>query len=82
MFGTVKLLGDQSPIPGQNSVGFGNLRDIPERFTAKALSDFGQGDPFRAERRSRAGNLVLKIRFSAAKYSFRNKSSWLTEPVT
>jgi hypothetical protein len=43
----VKLLGDQSPIPAQNSVGFGNARDIPERFAAKALSDFGQGDPFR-----------------------------------
>ena len=81
MFGAIKLLGDQSPRPGQNSVGLG-ARDIPERFTAKALSDFGQGDPFRAERRSRAGNLVLKIRFSAAKYSFRNKSSCLTEPLT
>ena len=47
MFGDVKLLGDQSPMPRQNSVGFGNLRDIPERFAAKALSVFGEGDPFR-----------------------------------
>ena len=28
------------------------------------------------------GNLDLKIRFSVAKYSFRDKSSRLTEPVT
>ena len=35
-----------------------------------------------SERRNRAGNLVLRIRFSAARYSFRNKSSWFTEPVT
>jgi hypothetical protein len=47
VFGAVKLLGEQSPIPGQNGVGFGNASDIPERFAAKALSDFGQGDPFR-----------------------------------
>ena len=33
-------------------------------------------------RRTRAGNFVLRIRFSAVRYSFRNKSSWLTEPVT
>ena len=35
-----------------------------------------------SERRNRAGNLVLRIRFSAARYSFHNKSSWLMEPVT
>jgi hypothetical protein len=46
VFGAVKLLGDQSPIPGQNSVGFGNARNIPECFAAKALSDFGQYDSF------------------------------------
>ena len=33
-------------------------------------------------RSTRAGNFVLRIRFSAVRYSFRNKSSWLTEPVT
>ena len=26
--------------------------------------------------------LALKIRFSAARYSFRRRSSWFTEPVT
>jgi hypothetical protein len=29
---------------------------------------------------SREGSLALKIRFSAARYSFRAKSSWFTEP--
>jgi hypothetical protein len=47
VLGAVKLLGDQSPIPGQNRVRFGNASDFPERFAAKVLSDFGQGDPFR-----------------------------------
>ena len=46
VFGAVKLLGDQSPIPGQNSVGFGNARDISECFAAKALSDFAERDSF------------------------------------
>jgi hypothetical protein len=34
------------------------------------------------ESRTRAGNFALKIRFSAARYSFRASSSWFTEPVT
>ena len=47
MFGAVKLLGDQSSIPCQNGVGFGNASNLSERFAAKALSDFGQRDSFR-----------------------------------
>jgi hypothetical protein len=50
VFGAVKLLGEQSPIPGQNGVGFGNASDIPERFAAKALSDFTERDLLRVRK--------------------------------
>jgi len=82
VFGAVELLGDQSSIPGQNGVGFGDASNLSERFAAKALSDFRQRDPFRVGKPQSPGNLVLRMRFSVARYSFRNNSSWLTEPVT
>jgi hypothetical protein len=41
------------------------------------------GDQFPVPSQDRiGGNLARKIRFSAARYSFRNRSSWFTEPVT
>jgi hypothetical protein len=32
--------------------------------------------------RNFVGSFALRIRFSAARYSFRSNSSWFTEPVT
>jgi hypothetical protein len=36
----------------------------------------------RSPSESRQPGCVFKMRFSAAKYSFCNRSSWLTKPVT
>jgi hypothetical protein len=35
-----------------------------------------------SDKRSRAGSLVRRVRFSAARYLFCKSSSWFTEPVT
>ena len=82
MFGPIELVRDQSPIPAQVSVGFGNADDFRECFAPQAFPDLGQVIRSGLERRNRVGSLVRRIRFSAAKYSFRSRSSWLTEPVT
>src|SRR5262245_61578679 len=42
MPGAVELLRDQPPIPTENGVRFGNLRDILQSFAAESLRDLGQ----------------------------------------
>ena len=49
---------------------------------AQTPSSLGQGGPIRGERRSRNSSVVLKVRFSAAKYSFCRRTSRFSEPVT
>ena len=82
VLGAVELLGDQSPIPRQDSIRFGHRSNFAERFASQSFSDLGQGTRSELDNRSREGSLALKIRFSVAKYSFRVRSSWFTEPVT
>ena len=45
--GTVKLLSDESAIPGKNGVGLSHPRNSPQRFAAEPFSDLRQGRPLR-----------------------------------
>jgi hypothetical protein len=82
VFGTIELLGDEPSIPGQDGVGLGDAGDLSERFTSHT--------PPISARVARSGSLnpnldgsfALRIRFSAARYSFCRSSSWFTDPVT
>ena len=40
-FGTVELAGDQTTIPDQNGLWFGNTGDLRQIFPAQALGDLG-----------------------------------------
>jgi len=82
VFGAVELLGNEPSIPAQDRVGFRDAGDLPKRLLPEPFSDLGESGALRIPRRNRVGNLALKIRFSAARYSFRNRSSWFTEPLT
>jgi len=82
MFGAIELLGDEFSIPSQNGVGFGDAGHMPERFASQALADFGEGGALGVAQRKVDGSFALRIRFSAARYSFCKRSSWFTEPVT
>jgi|SRR5258705_4412878 hypothetical protein len=44
---SVKLLRNQSPIPGEKGIRPGNARDILQGFAAESFSDFGQGGSLR-----------------------------------
>jgi len=66
----------------QDSVGFGDTSDFTESFPAYTLSDLSQGDTLWIGQAQPGGQLVRRMRFSAARYSFCKRSSWFTEPVT
>ena len=72
-----KLPTDATPMSGLATQATSRSALRPRRFpiSARVIRSV-------SERRNRAGNLALKIRFSEARYSFRNNNSWLTEPVT
>ena len=45
MEGSVKFLCNQAPVPGQNGIRLGHLRDVFQRFAAKPFGNLGQRDP-------------------------------------
>ena len=47
MAGSVKLLRNQAPVPGQNGIRLGHLRDVFQRFAAKPFGNLGQPDSLR-----------------------------------
>ena len=47
-----------------------------------ALADLGEVARTGWCNHNLGGSFALRIRFSAARYSFCSRSSWLTEPVT
>jgi len=82
VFRAVELLGDQSAIPGEDSVGFGYPSNLAESVAAQPFADFSRVDLSSSERRSRLGRWARSLRFSVAKYSFWRSSGWFTMPVT
>ena len=47
MAGSVKLLRNQRPVPGQNGIRLGPLRDVFQRFASKPFGNLGQRDSLR-----------------------------------
>jgi hypothetical protein len=76
MVGSVKLPRNQTPVPGQNGIRLGHLRDFFQRFASKPLGNLGQrdsrGTPSRSASCSRIGRWPRRIRFSAIRYSERS----------
>ena len=42
MAGSVKLPRNQAPVPGQDGIRLGDLRDVFQRFTSKPFGNLGQ----------------------------------------
>lgn len=81
MFGAVELLSDEFPIPSQDSVGLGDARDLREHFASNRFPISAGVARSGLRNRSLVGSFALKIRFSAAGYSFCSNSSWFTGPI-
>jgi len=77
-----RTLGNEPSITGQDGVGFDDTGDRSECFASKAFPDLGESSAFGIAHRNLNGSFALRIRFSAARYSFCRRSSWFTEPVT
>ena len=82
VFGAIELLGDEPSIPGQDGVGFGDAGDLSERFASQRFPISARVARSGSLNRNLDGSFALRIRFSAARYSFCSRSSWFTEPVT
>jgi len=54
---SVELLSNEAPIPAENGVWFGHLRDLMQRFAAKPLGDLGQGSSLRIRQPQPGGQL-------------------------
>jgi hypothetical protein len=80
MFGAIELLGDEPSIPSQDGLATqATARSAlrPRRFPISArVARSGSLN------RNLDGSFALRIRLSAARYSFCRRSSWFTAPVT
>src|SRR5947209_5965210 len=72
--GTIELAGNQPPIPGQDGVRLGRAGHWLQSLASKSFSDLGQGAPLRIGELE-SGKCALRMRFSAARYSFCSNNS-------
>src|SRR5437879_4717535 len=72
--GTIELAGNQPPIPRQDGVRLGCAGHLLQSLASKSFSDLGQGTPLRIGELE-SGKCALRIRFSAARYSFCSNNS-------
>jgi hypothetical protein len=77
---TDELLGDQPSIPTEDGIRFGHRGNVAERFASQAFSDLGQSDSFGVGQPQPRGKLGPQDPIFGARYSFRARSSWFTEP--
>ena len=47
LFGSIELLRNELPVPSQNGVRLGNAGDLCQRLPPEALTNLGEGGPFR-----------------------------------
>ena len=47
MAGSFKLLRNQAPVPGENGIRLGHLRDVFQRLATKPIGNLGQRDSLR-----------------------------------
>ena len=58
--GTVKLLGDEFPVPGEDGGGFDDCRHFLERLFAQLVADFGQRRAFAICQPQTTGDLMAQ----------------------
>ncbi len=75
---TIELPRYQLPVPTQDRIRCGHGSDFTERLPAQPIGKVARSGFVSW---NRDGNFARRIRFSAARYSFRRSNSWLTEPV-
>ena len=73
---------DEFPIPAQNRIGLRCSGHFLQGLSSQPVSDLRQGGFSSCESNSRPLIWAFRMRFSAARHSFRNRSSWSTVLVT
>jgi hypothetical protein len=74
--------GHQLAVPGQDGVGPGHIGHFVEDLAAPAMTDLAERGSLGVRELQPPFNWAFRIRFSAARYSFRASSSWSAIPVT
>jgi hypothetical protein len=78
---SVELVGDELSVPGQQRIRPRHSRQFSQGFPSEPVA-ISANVAFAASDNSNLPLIwALKIRFSAARYSFLSKSSWSTVPV-
>src|ERR1039457_831093 len=77
----IELASDEPSVPSQDGIRQGGSRHLAERLAAQPMANFAPLRSAASESSSRPFNWPLRIRFSAARYSFRSSSSWSTVSV-
>src|SRR5262249_23602140 len=78
----VKLQSDEPSIPTPDRFPFSDAGDLAKHLAPKPFPISAKVTRSGSYSCNRADNLALRIWFSTARYSFRSRSSWFTEPVT
>src|SRR5580692_381804 len=78
----IEFAGDQLAVPSQDSVRPGDGCYLGENLAAHAMTNFAERGSLGIDSFSRPFNWAFRMRFSAARYSFRVSNSWSTVPVT
>ena len=74
----VEFAGNKLATPGKDGVRPGDGCDLGENRTPEPMTDLAERGSVRVRQLQRA----FRMRFSAARYSLRARSSWSTVPVT
>src|SRR4051794_3477931 len=78
----VELLGHQLPVPAENRLGLSNLSDFSQTLSPEPFADSARVPRSALVSHSLTGACVLRMRFSATRYSTCSSSSEFTIPVT
>ena len=81
MLRAVELAGNQTTIPSQDRIWFGNAGHLRQMFAAQRLGDVGRCKRSVSESRSRPVTWERRTRFSAIRYSHWRSRRWFTRPV-
>jgi hypothetical protein len=78
---SVELVGDELSIPDEQRSRLRDSRQFFQGFPSKPLGDLSQRTFSASDNNNLPLIWALGIRFSAARYSYFNRSSWSTVPV-
>src|SRR6184192_1738390 len=78
---SVELVGDELSVPGQQRIRFRDSRQFFQGLPFEPVGDLSQRSFFASDNSNLPLIWALRMRFSAARYSFLSSSSWSTVPV-